>query len=174
MSRSVPALCGCLFAFLVLTIPAAGQATVEAGLGAASSSIGAAGARGVNNSIGGVFRTLNETLKSTGSGGTPKFDSPAPSGAAKPVARGRSVRRTAPGNGRSSASPVAPPAPSYEDARQIEKGIGSEELLRRFGPPAMQISSGSNAQTMSYLSNGVIVQVELQSGKVISVAKPGA
>ena len=175
MSRSVPALSGCVIAFLVSTIPAFGQATVEAGLGAASSSIGTAGVGGINRSIGGVFRTLGETLKSTASAGAPKTDSPAASGTTKPVARGRSARRTAPARG-ASTSQVAPPMPSYEDAMQIEKGLGYEELARRFGPPAMQISSGNDAQTMSYLSNGGVVQVELQAGKVIAVAKtkPGA
>lgn len=169
MSRSGLDLSGCVIACLVLTIPAAGQGTVEAGLGAASSSIGTAGARGANKSISGVFRTLDETLKSTGSAGTPKLDSPAASGATKPVARRRSVRRTTPEHGRSTPT-VAPPIPSYEDAMQIQKGIGYEELLRRFGPPAM-IASGNDAQTMSYLSNGGVVQVELQAGTVISVAK---
>ena len=47
-----------------------------------------------------------------------------------------------------------------------------EELLRRFGPPALQIASGSEEQTLSYFSVGGVVQLELQDGKVVAVAKP--
>jgi len=61
--------------------------------------------------------------------------------------------------------------PSYEDAMEIQNGTGYEELLRRFGPPALQIANG-NGQTMSYVSKGAVVQLELQGGKVISVSKP--
>jgi hypothetical protein len=168
MSRFALAVCGGLIALLVLRVPAAGQAAVEAGIGAAASSIGSSGAQGVGKGIAGAFGGLNEALKSTGSTGGGKTISPA---AAKPSQNRRST-----GKASSAKRPVTPaavvPAPSYEDALQIEKGIGQEELLRRFGPPAMQIASGSEEQTMSYISSGGVVQLEVQGGKVISVARP--
>jgi hypothetical protein len=157
-------LAGGLIALVGLRVPAAGQAAVEAGIGAAASSIGSSGAQGVGKGIAGAFGGLNEALKSTGSGAG-KTVTPV---ATKPAAKRRPTGK---------AAPVAiVPAPSYEDAREIQKGIGQEELLRRFGPPAMQIASGSDEQTMSYFSNGGVVQLELQGGKVIAVAgpKPGA
>jgi hypothetical protein len=153
MSRIIPAVFGGFVAFLALEMPAAGQAAVEAGIGAAASSIGTSGARGVGKSIGGAFGKLTEALKSPGSTTT------TPS--AKPVAR-----RADP--------PMIPAATAivYEDALQIEKGMEREELLRRFGPPALQIASGSEEQTMSYLSVGGVVQLELQGGRVVGVTKP--
>jgi hypothetical protein len=166
MSRLVLAVSGGLIALVVLRVPAAGQAAVEAGIGAAASSIGSSGARGVGKGIAGAFGGLNEALKSTGSAGertTTKSTTPA-------------EKRRSTGKASSAKEPAAPvaivPAPSYEDAIQIEKGIGHEELLRRFGPPAMQIASGSDEQTMSYFSSGGVVQLELQGGKVMSVARP--
>jgi hypothetical protein len=108
----------------------------------------------VGTSIGGAFGKLNEALKSPGSATTTP--------AAKPA-----VRRADP-----PIIPAAATAVVYEDALQIEKGVEREELLRRFGPPALQIASGSEEQTMSYFSVGGVVQLELQGGKVITVAKP--
>ena len=173
MVRSVLTVSGCLVAFVVLRVPAAGQATVEAGMGAAASSIGSSGARGVNKSIGGVFRNLDEALKPTGSAGAAKTDSPPPARSTKPAARRKPTGQTSRVR-EEGTDAVARPTPSYEDATRIEKGMGQEELLRRFGPPAMQIASGSDAQTMSYISGGGVVQLELQAGTVISVAKPKA
>ena len=47
-----------------------------------------------------------------------------------------------------------------------------DDVLRRFGPPAMQIASGDDKQTMTYVGKSGMVQVELESGRVASVAKP--
>jgi hypothetical protein len=161
MSRSFIAISGCFIVFLLLRVPAAGQTAVEAGVAAGASSTGAAGARGAGKAIGGVFRNLNDTLKTTGSTGAAKTGSPATS------------RSTKPSTVRKPATPAAPPpTTTYEDAREIQKGIGYEELVRRFGPPAMQIASANDAQTMSYVSHGAIVQLELQGGKVVSMVKP--
>jgi hypothetical protein len=168
MSRLVLAVSGSLIALVVLRVPAAGQAAAEAGIGAAASSIGSSGAQGVGKGIAGAFGGLNEALKSTGSAGAGKTAAPV---STKPAEMRRST-----GKASSAKKPPAPvmivPAPSYEDAAQIQKGIGHEELLRRFGPPAMQIASGSDEQTMSYFSSAGVVQLELQGGKVISVARP--
>ena len=160
MSRSVPAVSGFFIALLLLPVQAAGQAAVEAGLGAAASSTGAAGAKGVGKAIGGIFQQLDETLKPAASRST-----------AKPAARRAPAGKTA--AVRDPLPPAAtPPAPTYEDPLQIQKGIASDELLRRFGPPAMQIAGADDLQTMTYIAGGAVVQLELQAGKVISVSKP--
>jgi len=70
MSRSVPAMCGCLIALLLLRVPAAGQTAVEAGLAGSASSTGAAGGQGLKKAIGGVFEKMNETLNDKGAGGS--------------------------------------------------------------------------------------------------------
>jgi hypothetical protein len=141
-------LCG---GFLAFTVPAAGQAAAEAGLGAGASSVGTAGAGGVGKAIGGILRNLDKTINSA---------DPAP-------AKSTKVSRTP---ARSSARSTPPP--SYEDALQIEKGMPLDDLLRRFGPPAMQIASSDDKQTMTYLGKSGMVQVEVESGRVASVAKP--
>jgi hypothetical protein len=164
MSRLVLALSGGFIAFVVLEVPAAGQAAVEAGIGAAASSIGSSGARGVGKGIAGAFGNLNETLKSTSGA---KSETP---GTSRSGAKGKATGR--PSSVKASAPVVVQQAPNYEDAMQIEKGIGQEELVRRFGPPAMQIASGSDEQTMSYVSSGGVVQLELHGGKVVSVVRP--
>jgi hypothetical protein len=162
MSRLMLSLAGGFIAFVGLEVPAAAQAAVEAGIGAAAASIGSSGARGAGKGIAGAFGSLNETLKSGGA----KTVTPEASKPAARKAAGKSSSKNAP------APAVVEPAPAYEDAMQIEKGIGREELVRRFGPPAMQIASGSDEQTMSYFSSGGVVHLELQAGKVVSVARP--
>ena len=49
-----------------------------------------------------------------------------------------------------------------------------EELLRRFGPPALEFTLGPNRRTMSYVGKDGAVQVEFQSGKVTSLEKPNS
>jgi hypothetical protein len=169
LSRSSLRVWGCFIA-LTLRVPAAGQAAAEAALGAAASSIGSAGARGINKSIGGVFRKLDEVSQSPSEADAPKTGSAATGAATNAPARNR--RSTKSPAVRQEPSATTPSAAGCEDAVQIEKGLAYAELLRRFGPPAMQIASGE-AQTMSYLSNGAVVQLELRDGKVVSVSKPG-
>jgi Flp pilus assembly pilin Flp len=165
MSRSVPAMCGCVIALLLLRVPASGQTAVEAGLAGSASSTGAAGAgQGLKKAIGGVFDKLNETVNGKGAA-TVKTDSPA-----KSRPRQGSAGKAVPAREQATAAAVAA-KPSYEDAMEIQKGTGYEELVRRFGPPALQIANG-NGQTMSYISNGGVVQLELQGGTVVSVSKP--
>src|SRR3954447_20378652 len=120
-------LCG---GFLTWTVPAAGQAAAEAGLGAGAASLGTSGAGGVGKAIGGILGGLNKTINPNDAAKSTTV-SPAPS---RPAARSR---RTTP-------QPPAAPPPNYEDAAQIEKGMPVEDVLRRFGPPAMQIASGSD------------------------------
>ncbi len=156
MRRFVLALSLCA-GFLTWTVPAAGQAAAEAGLGAGASSIGSAGAGGVGKAVGGILRSLDKTIKPAEAASTTTVSKP-PS---RSTARSR----------RPTPQPTVPP-PTYEDAAQIEKGMPLEDVLRRFGPPAMQIANSSDTQTMTYLAKSGMVQVELESGRVASVAKP--
>jgi hypothetical protein len=162
MRRSAAALFVPVMAFLVWTVPASAQAVVEAGMATAASSVGTAGARGVGKSVGGAFKNLDKTLNAAGSGGAAKSGS---------ATRHSSTTKAAPAQEKAAAET---PKPSYEDATQIQKGIAYEELVRRYGPPVMQFAGANDTQTMSYMSPGGVVQVELQGGKVTSVAKTGA
>lgn len=147
-------LCGGVLAF---TVPAAGQAAAEAALGAGASSVGTAGAGGVGKAIGGILRSLDKTINSADP--------------AKSTTVSRTPPRSTAKSPRATPQPPTPP-PSYEDATEIEKGMPLDDVLRRFGPPAMQIASGDDKQTMTYVGKSGMVQVELESGRVASVAKP--
>ena len=170
MSRSGLAAFAGIAALILLSSPAYGQTMVEAaGLGAATST-GAAGARNAGKSISGAFRNLDKVLKSVDSTDS-KEDPPTSSKPAPPAPKQKAAARTPSVPERAAPQAVAP-QPRYEDAAGIQKGMGSDELLRRFGPPVMQIAGGGNATTMTYLSKAGMVQVELQGGKITSVIQP--
>ena len=60
--------------------------------------------------------------------------------------------------------------PVYEDPRRIPRGIEYSEMVRRFGPPTMRVTDSPGRTTYSYSKLKMQVQVEVQNGKVVSVA----
>jgi hypothetical protein len=133
-----------------------GQATVEAGLGAARAATSTAPAKGLGKSMSGLAGSVDKALKA----GTPKASS--------------AVVDTPAANAPSAAPAMAPaPAPSWEDPAGIELGLSYEDLVRRFGPSAMSITSGTE-KSLSYLGKAGTFQVTVQDGKVASIAKPKA
>ncbi len=60
--------------------------------------------------------------------------------------------------------------PVYEDPRRIPRGIEYSEMVRRFGPPTMRVTDSPLRTTYSYSMLKMQVQVEIQNGKVVSVA----
>lgn len=66
---------------------------------------------------------------------------------------------------------VKPPSPpAYEDPQKIPAGIKYSEMVRRFGPPSMKVADSPSRATFSYYKLNIQVQVEVQNGKVVSVA----
>lgn len=63
-----------------------------------------------------------------------------------------------------------PHVPVFEDPRKIPTGIQYVEMVRRFGPPSMKVVDGPARTTFSYSKLKTQVQVEVQNGKVVSVA----
>ncbi len=63
-----------------------------------------------------------------------------------------------------------PRGPVYEDPRRIPRGIEYSEMVRRFGPPTMRVTDSPLRTTYSYSMFKMQVQVEIQNGKVVSVA----
>ena len=63
-----------------------------------------------------------------------------------------------------------PHVPVFEDPRKIPTGIQYVEMVRRFGPPSMKVVDGPERTTFSYWKLKTQVQVEVQNGKVVSVA----
>ena len=169
MSRSLPPSLALLFLCLAIWIPAGAQTTAEAGMAAGASSVGAAGTGNATSGIGGLLQRLDEALHPTKK---KQAANTAPSAASTPKrsVKSRPARRAA-----VTAKPIQavtePPEPNYEDAVKIPTGITRDDLLRRFGPPALLVSNGGHSQTLSYLSDSGMVQVELRSGSVVSVSK---
>jgi hypothetical protein len=62
----------------------------------------------------------------------------------------------------------------YEDPRHIETGIGYEELVRRFGPPSMEVTTRPDRRTLSYAAREGAVTVDLEDEKVVSTARAEA
>jgi hypothetical protein len=162
------------FALLLFEHSAFAQAMVEYGIAAGAASSAAAPAAGIKSSIGGMFKGLDNVLKSAPSPANSTVESPAePRVSAAPSSKQKSARggKAPVTQAKLSAAPAVTPR-SYEDASTIATGIGYEELVRRFGPPRMVFTNGPNSKTMSYLGKNSAVQVELQGGKVISALRP--
>ena len=168
-----------LFLLAAVCPTAIGQAAAEYGLGAGRAATTTAPARNVANGIAGVFDSLSKAAgaDAASAGAT---GSAAPS----PEARRTSAHKTKSGTQpKPSTKPVetsaantdvAPSAPSrtiYEDPRQIQAGIGYDELVRRFGQPSMSATTGPGTSTLCYSRGETSYQVELKDKKV--VAAPG-
>ena len=151
-----------VFGMLALGVcgtPAFGQAMVEAA-GASSAASGSAGAlKALGDTIKGAFGGADGTLKSAGS--TTVVHTFEPSSPA-----GRS--RTGAKNG----APAAP-KPVYEDPLKIQAGISYDDLMHRFGPPAMRWMEESGETKVTYITKSGPIQLEFAAdGKVSSVGKP--
>jgi len=163
MTRSLASLSISVSLCLATALPAAAQAALEAGLGAARAvTTTAPAAAGIGKSISGAF---DKALKSVPQASK---DQPATTRAAtapNPAAKELTASATA------SPVPAPAPKPNWEDPDGIEKGLSHEDLLRRFGPPAMSIA-GSAQLSLTYQGKDGMFQVEVRDGLVASVAKP--
>ena len=144
---------------------AAAQAVVEYGLGAGRAATTTAPARSLGKQIGGVFDSLNKAVKAG-------EDQAAPAGNSSAASK----RSTAavPAGKKTASTAVPPAAPTYEDPRHIQAGAGYEEMVRRFGPPSMEITTGPGGRTVSYAAREGTVAVEVENDKVVTVTTPGA
>lgn len=145
----------CLFCALA-TLPvgfqgiASAQAMVENALGAGRAAVSSGPMQGLGKSFSGAFGNLEKTLKK--SLNSTDF---------QPTAPVQTARTTI----------TLRPAVHYEDAQQIETGTQYDELLRRFGPASLEITTSPVAKTLSYMSHSGPIQVEVRDGKVSSIAE---
>lgn len=142
----------------------AGQAAVEYGLGAGRAGAATAPAKGLGNAIGGVMGSLDKTLKagqegSTATTTTTTVVTPTASRVTGPAATGSTERKE-----------PATVAPTYEDPTTIQAGIARDELVRRFGPPAFEVTGASSKRMLTYSGKTGVVQLEMQDDKVTLVA----
>jgi hypothetical protein len=122
-----------------------GQTMVEAGLGAGRAATTAAPAAGVGKSIAGAFSNLDKTLKT-----------------ADKAASSETIVLP------KDAAPSAP-AKTYEDIKKAEVGLAYDELITRFGPPAMEIAAGEGVQKLTYSSKEASTRIEVKDGKVATI-----
>lgn len=57
-------------------------------------------------------------------------------------------------------------AAHYEDPAKIEAGISYTDLLRRFGPPTLQITGDDGVRTLTYLAKSCHLQLVVRDDKV--------
>jgi hypothetical protein len=140
---------------LAMAATAAGQATVEAGLGAARAATSTAPAAGLGKAISGLAGSFNGALK----GGQPDADA-------------RPAVKTLAAPAKTAGSDGAPAgAAKWEDPSGIEAGLSYDELVRRFGPPNLAIT-GDTGRTLTYAGKSGTFHVEVEEEKVTSVRKP--
>jgi hypothetical protein len=159
-----------IWLWLTMAGTAAGQAVVEAGLGAAGSATGAASSRSVGNAISGLAGSLDKAIKAG------QQDSDAPSAASSTVSPSKAVpaAKTPSSSSSSPSSHTAhapAPAPKWEDPSGIQAGLSYEELVRRFGPPALEIS-GETGRSLTYAGKDGTVRLDVVGDQVTSIRKP--
>jgi hypothetical protein len=148
MSRTI------VFLGLLLPSVASAQATVEAAMGAGRAATMAAPAKSIGKSVSGIGGSLDKALKNGEAG---QASVPAAS-TARPAAK--------------SAVPSAPaPITIREDADGIEEGIPYDELIQRFGKPAMSITMAGE-QSLTYKGIAGMYRVTVRDGKVTEIRPP--
>jgi hypothetical protein len=152
MARTIRYLLSLLPLWLLVAGPAAAQTAVEAGLGAGRAATTTAPAAGIGKAMSGLAGSLDKAVKA-GQGSQ---------GGAVPVTTVRIY---------SSAKKTAPAAANWEDPSGIQTGLGYAELVRRFGPPAMEIT-GEAGKSLTYLGKAGTFQLEVRDDKVASIDKP--
>ena len=145
-------------------VAACGQAIVEHSLATAGASAAATGVKGAGKSIGGVFRSLTETLDKAG---TAKENGKTPA---------TSAVTTPPDRPKQSAKPV--PASKPIDPSQVTEGLDGAELIQRFGEPVLRFSERRNSQLVEKLwyntATSDQLEIRLIDGKVALVRPPAS
>lgn len=160
----------------------AAQAAVESAMGMGRAATSTVPAQKAGQAISRAFDGLGRALEPAGAKST----------AVKPAAR--SVKTTAAGPQKvapkraqpkvTSVSvfpppehPVLVPQPKpeviLEDPSGIEKGMEYAEIVRRFGPPSLTLTTGPGEETLCYAKKNASVDVTMHNGKVASVQKAG-
>jgi hypothetical protein len=116
------------------------QAAVEYGLGASRAATSTAPAAGIGKSVAGALSNLDKTIKSAEKNSSETIVLP---------------KKTK----------AAAPKKTYEDISKAEVGLAYDELLDRFGPPAMQITGEDGIRKLTYGAT----KVQIKEGKVLAI-----
>ena len=144
---------------LVSLSAAAGQTTVEYGLGAARAATTTAPlTKGAGKAMGGLADRLDKALKTDAK--------PAAAATAKPAVKESAANTAVP-----AAHTPPPPAPIWEDPSGIQTGLSYGELVRRFGPASLEIA-GADGKSLTYSGKNGTFEIQVRDEKVTSVEKP--
>jgi len=155
-------------------VAACGQATVEHSLATAGSSAATAGVSGTGKAIGGVFRSLSETVDKAGVG----KESGKPPATGADIAPSGQVKQSARVAPTSKPLPVSKPIPISKpvDPSQVTVGLDRAELIERFGEPVLSFSETRNSQLVERLWYNTTtpdqLEIRLIGDKVASVRPP--
>jgi len=138
-----------------MTGAALGQSAVEYAAGAARAATTTAPAKGIGKAISGLAGGLDKAVKGEQQ-------------ASEALSPGVAATKKAVATPPASAHVTAPPESAWEDPVGIQPGLSYTELLRRFGPPAMDITDGVG-KSLTYLGKKTVFQLEVQDGKVTAI-----
>ena len=141
---------------------------MEYGLGAGRAATSAAPARAAGSAIGGAFGNLTRTLQNSGDAKPAvEHETAAPSHAGKKAASSQDPAQPP------SASVTTEPAPAanWEHPSGIQEAMEYTEILQRFGPPTLKLTTGPGEEALNYVRKDVAVDVTLRAGKAITVRK---
>jgi hypothetical protein len=145
------------------------QATVEYATGAAVAATATVPAQKAGKAIAGAFSNLNRVLQNADN------SEPAAQRATTPQSRRpqQSAKASTPEPQSASGAIQAKEEPSFEDPSGIQEAMEYAEILHRFGPPSLKLTTGSGEETLNYVRKDVVVNAILRNGKVASVQKTG-
>ena len=159
--RSIALATSCVLG-LVVCAGTAGQSSVEYGAAAAA-------AAGASKGAGAALSGLDKALKSLTGPAAPKTGNASPAKPPTAAPKAAAQTTTAPTQPEKVAPP--PPAPTFEDPSGIKVGLAYDELLRRFGPPSLEILTGPGTRSLDYSTKEGGIRVECLDGKVIAAGR---
>jgi|GEM_PF-2940675 len=146
-----------------LLLAASGAVRILSGQAMVEYSLGVSGAAGAGASMSATGKAIGNALgKATG-------------------ALNQAAQSSANQTANSSTVIVLPAQPALEsapkkfiapDPAQVKQGMKREELVAKFGEPAMKIQGVENSETWWYGTDPETVTVKLDGGKVVSVTPP--
>jgi hypothetical protein len=161
--RSIALAKSCVLGLVVYAGTAAGQTTVQYGAAAAAAAVG------TSKGAGGMLNGLDKALKSLTGPAAPKTGNASPAKPPTAAPKAAAQTTTAPTQPEKVAPP--PPAPTFEDPSGIKVGLAYDELLRRFGPPSLEILTGPGTRSLDYSTKEGGIRVECLDGKVIAAGR---
>ena len=145
------------------------QASVEYGANASRAAITATQTKGLGKSISNALENLDKTSGLDKAGKAQPQEKTRSRGASQTTAKGTVAKEQAKP---AEAAPAPVATPVYEDLKNLEAGLSYEDLVRRFGPPTLEMAGTGVKRTLTYQRLEGFTDIEIENGKVLSIKKP--